>query len=87
MIPRTAIDHRQGQQTVGISGKQRHGLGVGSLPRCRMSLEAIAWAITDAPDVPPECVSLLVGLANHADSRGRGAYAWPETSSRIRAQE
>lgn len=40
-----------------------------------MSLEAIAWALTQAPDVPPQCVSLLIGLANHADSRGRGAYA------------
>ena len=40
-----------------------------------MSLEAISWALTQAPDVPPECVSLLVGLANHADSLGRGAYA------------
>lgn len=40
-----------------------------------MSLEAIAWALVQAPDVPPQCVSLLIGLANHADSQGRGAYA------------
>lgn len=60
---------------MGFRGDQRHELGLGSLPRCRMSLEAIAWALVEAPDVPPQCVSLLVGLANHADSRGRGAYA------------
>lgn len=35
----------------------------------------MAWALVQAPDVPPQCVSLLIGLANHADSRGRGAYA------------
>jgi hypothetical protein len=40
-----------------------------------MSLEAMSWALVDAPDVPPECVSLLIGLANHADVRGRGAWA------------
>jgi hypothetical protein len=57
------------------SDRIRHRVGRGYPPRCRMSLEAIAWALVQAPDVPPECVSLLIGLANHADSRGRGAYA------------
>jgi len=62
-------------ETVGFRGDQRHQLGAGLSPRCLVSLEAIAWALTQAPDVPPQCVSLLIGLANHADSRGRGAYA------------
>lgn len=35
----------------------------------------MAWALVQAPDVPPQCVSLLFGLANHADAQGRGAYA------------
>lgn len=34
----------------------------------------MAWALEDAPDVPPELVSLLLGLANHADRDGRHAY-------------
>ncbi len=33
------------------------------------------WALEEAPDVPPQCVGTLMGLANHADKRGRGAYA------------
>jgi hypothetical protein len=40
-----------------------------------MSVQALAWAIEDAPGVPAELVSLLIGLANHADETGRGA--WP----------
>jgi hypothetical protein len=40
-----------------------------------MSLEAIGWVLRDAPGVPVQCVSVLIGLADHADSHGRGAYA------------
>jgi hypothetical protein len=39
-----------------------------------MSLEAIRWALRDAPGVPPQCVSVLVGLAEHADKDGRSSY-------------
>jgi hypothetical protein len=39
-----------------------------------MSFEAISWALTDADGVPPQCVSVLIGLAHHADKKGRGAY-------------
>ena len=39
-----------------------------------MSYEAIGWVLRDAPDVPSQCVSVLIGLAEHADKRGRGAY-------------
>ncbi|MFC4087619.1 MULTISPECIES: helix-turn-helix domain-containing protein [Micromonospora] len=39
-----------------------------------MSLEAIVWALHDAPDVPPSCLAVLLGLANHAHSDGRGAH-------------
>ena len=39
-----------------------------------MSLEAIGWVLRDAPGVPSQCVSVLIGLAEHADKRGRGAY-------------
>ena len=40
-----------------------------------MSLEAMIWALEQAPDVPHQCVGVLMGLANHADPQGRGAYA------------
>ncbi|MGH8881053.1 MAG: helix-turn-helix domain-containing protein, partial [Stackebrandtia sp.] len=39
-----------------------------------MSVEAITWALRDAPDVPPHLVSTLFGLANHADPNGKGAF-------------
>lgn len=39
-----------------------------------MSVQAITWAIEDAPDVPAHCVSLLIGLANHADQDGRNSF-------------
>lgn len=39
-----------------------------------MSVEAIVWALNEAPDVPPSCLAVLVGLANHAHSDGRGAH-------------
>lgn len=39
-----------------------------------MSLEAIGWVLRDAPGVPAQCLGVLIGLAEHADKRGRGAY-------------
>ena len=39
-----------------------------------MTIQALSWAIEDAPDVPPHLVATLVGLANHADRNGQGAY-------------
>ncbi|WP_374250843.1 helix-turn-helix domain-containing protein [Micromonospora sp. R77] len=39
-----------------------------------MSVEAVTWALTHAPDVPPSCLAVLIGLANHADDSGRGAF-------------
>lgn len=39
-----------------------------------MSIQAIAWAIEDAPDVPAQCVAVLVALANRANEDGRDAY-------------
>jgi hypothetical protein len=39
-----------------------------------VSIEAIIWALKAAPDVPQQCVSVLIGLADHADAGGRGAY-------------
>ncbi|MEU0560931.1 helix-turn-helix domain-containing protein [Dactylosporangium sp. NPDC006015] len=39
-----------------------------------MSLEATTWALTLAPDVPPQTMTVLLGLANHAHANGRGAY-------------
>jgi hypothetical protein len=65
----------QERQMAGARDGQRRAASWGYAPRCSMSLEAISWALVQAPDVPPECVSLLVGLANHADTLGRGAYA------------
>ncbi|WP_143193990.1 hypothetical protein [Micromonospora sp. CB01531] len=39
-----------------------------------MSIEAVSWALSDAPDVPPSCLAVLIGLANHAHADGRGAF-------------
>lgn len=39
-----------------------------------MSLQAMVWAVEDAPDVPAQCLAVLQGLANHADREGRNAY-------------
>ncbi|MFG3705978.1 helix-turn-helix domain-containing protein [Micromonospora sp. NPDC047670] len=39
-----------------------------------MSIEAVAWALNHAPDVPPQCLAVLIGLANHAHANGRAAY-------------
>lgn len=39
-----------------------------------MSVEAISWALNEAPDVPPQCVAVLLGLANHAHANGRAAF-------------
>jgi hypothetical protein len=39
-----------------------------------MSVEATSWALSEAPDVPPQCVAVLLGLANHAHANGRGAF-------------
>ncbi|MEW2477789.1 helix-turn-helix domain-containing protein [Micromonospora gifhornensis] len=39
-----------------------------------MSIEAVAWALGDAPDVPPQCLAVLIGLANHAHANGRAAF-------------
>jgi hypothetical protein len=47
--------------------------------RCPVSIQAITWALEDAPDVPPHLVSVLLGLANHADRNGRGSYPSQET--------
>ncbi|WP_083673188.1 helix-turn-helix domain-containing protein [Micromonospora sp. CB01531] len=39
-----------------------------------MSIEAVSWALSRAPDVPPQCLAVLIGLANHADAAGRAAF-------------
>jgi hypothetical protein len=44
-----------------------------------MSIEAINWALKDAPGVPPQCVAVLFGLADAADKHGRGAYLGQST--------
>lgn len=41
-----------------------------------MSTQAMVWALEDAPDVPAQALGVLMGLANHADEFGRGA--WPD---------
>jgi hypothetical protein len=43
-----------------------------------MSMQAMVWALEHAPDVPAQALGVLMGLANHADERGRGAYAGQE---------
>jgi hypothetical protein len=44
-----------------------------------MSIQAITWALEDAPDVPPHLVATLLGLANHAGRDGRGTFPSKET--------
>lgn len=39
-----------------------------------MSVQAIAWVLEHAPDLPPSLVAPLLGLANHAHHDGTGAY-------------
>ncbi|MGW1246965.1 helix-turn-helix domain-containing protein [Streptomyces sp. NPDC002535] len=39
-----------------------------------MSVEATVWALKFAPPMPPQYLGTLLGLADHADSKGRGAY-------------
>jgi hypothetical protein len=34
----------------------------------------MTWALRDAPAVPSHAVAVLIGLANHANEEGRGAY-------------
>jgi len=43
------------------------------------TLRPLSWALNDAPDVPPSCLTVLIGLANHAHTNGRIAY--PRTAS------
>lgn len=38
-----------------------------------MSVEALAWALSYAPDVPKHLVATLAAIANYADDRGRNA--------------
>ncbi|MEU4155655.1 hypothetical protein [Actinoplanes sp. NPDC026670] len=39
-----------------------------------MSIEALAWALEQAPDVAPHELPTLIGLANHAHADGTAAY-------------
>jgi hypothetical protein len=46
-----------------------------------MSIEAVSWALNDAPDFAeedprqrPHLAIVLIGLANHADPQGRNAF-------------
>ncbi|MFI0897721.1 helix-turn-helix domain-containing protein [Streptomyces sp. NPDC020983] len=39
-----------------------------------MSIEATVWALKYAPPMPPQLLGVLIGLADHADAAGRGAY-------------
>ena len=39
-----------------------------------MSVEAVHWALNDAPEVPASCLAVLIALANHAHSDGRAAF-------------
>ncbi|MEV4642812.1 hypothetical protein AB0J80_36270 [Actinoplanes sp. NPDC049548] len=40
-----------------------------------MSIEAINWVLTQAPDLKPHLFPVLLGMANHAHPDGTGAYA------------
>lgn len=44
-----------------------------------MSIQAITWALEDAPDVPARLVSTLIALASYANGSGRGAFPGNDT--------
>lgn len=44
-----------------------------------MSVEAMTWVLRDAPNLPSELVSTLMGYANHAGENGAGAYPSHDT--------
>lgn len=46
-----------------------------------MSIEAVAWALNDAPVKDASALLVLIGLANHAARDGHGAYPSRETLS------
>lgn len=39
----------------------------------------MSWVLNDAPGLPAHAFGVLVGLANHADKHGRGAYPSQQT--------
>ncbi|MCW3817915.1 helix-turn-helix domain-containing protein, partial [Micromonospora sp. DR5-3] len=43
-----------------------------------MSAEALSWALSDAPDVPPSCLAVLISLTNHAHANRRAAFSSQE---------
>jgi hypothetical protein len=46
-----------------------------------VSIEAVAWALNDAPVKDASALLVLIGLANHAARDGKGAYPSRETLS------
>ena len=44
-----------------------------------MSVQVIAWALEDAPDVPARLVSTLIAIANYANRHGRGSFPGNDT--------
>jgi hypothetical protein len=47
-----------------------------------LSVQAISWVLESAPGLKSHLVGTLIGLANHADNRGRGAYPSQATLAR-----
>jgi hypothetical protein len=47
-----------------------------------LSIEATVWALKFAPPMPPQLLGVLIGLADHADAAGRGAYPSVSTLAR-----
>lgn len=47
-----------------------------------MSVQAITWVLEEAVDLRPHLVATLIGLANHADGTGQGAYPSQATLAR-----
>lgn len=44
-----------------------------------MSIQIVGWVLEDCPDLPKHLVATMIGLANHADRDGKGAYPSQET--------
>lgn len=47
-----------------------------------MSVQAIAWVLSETPELPPHLLGTLIGLANHAGEDGRGCYPSVATLAR-----
>lgn len=51
-------------------------------PASWVSVRAVTWVLDEAPDVPPQVVAVLIGLARHAGDDGSDSYPSEATLAR-----